>query len=367
MSACRTLGQKGMTLVELMVAMVISLVLLGGVYQIFTGSTNSNRENEQFARLQENARFAMEIIGRDLRMAGYSGCAAVDTTDPARFVNTLNNAGDYLFNFSIGMQGFDYIDPLDGDVVAADFSPVLDASIPLANLVELSDILTVRKADTANAVLLEDKNPAGSTSWSADLKVTDGTPTSQIDTNDILMISDCVNAAVFQVTNYTMTNGNTVHNSGGAPPLGDPAYPGNSTKDLGHNFQPGSEIVKFTTETYLIRNNAAGVPSLFRIDSDSVDELVEGVESMQIRYGIDNNNDRQVDAYVTATAAAADWTQVVSVRVALLLQSDINARLPVDNNVYDLDGDGAGDYGPIGDRRMRRVFKATVALRNRVS
>ncbi len=352
------LNQRGMTLVELLVGLTISLVILAGVYQVFVGSSTSYRENEQFARLQENARFAMEILGRDIRMAGYTGCAA----EVGSIVNTLNDTS-FLFNFNVGVQGFDYVGPVaPTGLDALDFSPNLDASIPLTDLVEGSDILTIRRVGGGDPIYLETAMP----DTSADLKVTDGTSTDLIDTDDIVMISDCVSAAVFQVTNYTQTNGNTVHNSGGTPTFGDPDYPGNATKNLGNSFGPGAEIVKMTTLSYFIRNNSLGVPSLYSTDYSSTIELIQGVERMQIRYGVDTDGDRQVNSYVTA-AGVASWDDVIAIRVGLLLQSDINGKAPADTATYDLDGDGVNEYNPADERRMRRVFKATFALRNRVS
>jgi len=360
------LNQRGMSLVELLVALTISLVILGGIYQVFVSSTTTYRENEQFARLQENARFAMAIIGRDLRMAGYTGCANLPA---GSIVNTLNDTS-FEFDFNVGVQGFDYVDPLDGNVVVTDFSPTLHSSIELiavddsganAPLVEGSDVLTIRRVDGGDPILVESEMPDSS----ADLKVTDNTD--DLQNNDIVMISDCTNAAIFQITNYTVSNGNVVHNSGGGATYGTVDYPGNATKNLGKSFPIGSEIVKLNTMSYLIRLNGAGVPSLYSSDYDGDVELIEGVERMQVRYGIDTDGDRQVDSYVPASGAAGDWSQIVAVRVALLMQGGIEPKAPVDSASYDLDGDGAAEYDPADERRMRRVFKATFALRNRVS
>ena len=344
----------GMTLVELLVALVISLVLLAGIYQIFVGSSTSYRENEQFARLQENARFAMDVIGRDLRMAGYTGCARI----PGSIVNTLQDTS-FLYDFNIGVQGFEYVGPLaPSGLDALDFSPSLDASVPLTEMVEGSDVLTLRRAGIGDPVLLE----TAMANSSDDLKVPNGTGTDLINTDDIVMISDCMDAAVFQLTSYTSATGSVVHDTGGT------TTPGNATKDLGKPFPLGSEIVRMTTMSYLIRNNPADIPSLYRVDSSGSTELVQGVERMQVRYGIDTDNDRQVDSYVTAAAAAADWNQVIAVRVALLLQTEIDPKLPADTSTYDLDGDGVSDFDdPADEQRMRRVFKATYAIRNRVS
>ncbi|NCP03074.1 MAG: prepilin-type N-terminal cleavage/methylation domain-containing protein [Deltaproteobacteria bacterium] len=350
--------EQGLTLVELLVALAIGLVLLGGVYQVFVSSTTVYRKNEQFARLQENARFAMEILGRNLRTAGYTGCS----NQAGTIVNTLNDTS-FMFDFNVGLQGFDYTGPtVPSGVDALDYSPNLDAAIPLTDLVEGSDIITIRSVATGNPILLETAMPDSS----ADLKVTDGTSTALIDTNDIVMISDCRNTAVFQVTNYTQANGNVVHNAGGTPTPGDPDYPGNLTKNLGQAFPPGSEIVKLSTTSYLIRNNPAGVPALYRAQYGQTEELVEGIERMQLRYGVDTTSDRQVDSYVSA-AGVADWNQVIAVRVGLLVQGPIDGKAAVDTNTYDLDADGAAEYDPPDERRMRRVFKSTFVLRNRAN
>jgi len=356
-------NQQGLSLVELLVALVISLVILGGVYQIFVGSNKSYRANEQFARLQESARFATDVIGRDLRVAGYTGCARISGS-----VNNILQDTSFFFNFNVGVQGFEYIGPVAPfGVDALDFSPNLDAGIPLTDMVEGSDVLTIRRAEAGNPVLLE----TAMANSSANLDLPDGTSTDLINTDDIVMISDCLDATVFQVTNYISGSGTVQHASGGTPTLGNADYPGNSTLDLGKQFQIGAEIVKMTTMSYLIRNNPAGVPSLYRANYTGSVEIVDGVEQMQVRYGIDTNGDRQVDSYVTAAAASANWGQVVAVRVVLLFQREIDPRAPIDTTTYDLDGDdttgtNGREYDPPDERRMRRIFKATYALRNRL-
>ena len=55
-------GESGLSLVELMVAMAISLILLAGVYRLFISSTTSYREQDDLARLQENVRAAMDVL-----------------------------------------------------------------------------------------------------------------------------------------------------------------------------------------------------------------------------------------------------------------------------------------------------------------
>ena len=72
--SCLKTKQQGMTLLEIMIAMLIGLFLLGGVLQIFINSNRSYRMQDNLSRMQENGRFAMEFISRDLRMADYRAC-----------------------------------------------------------------------------------------------------------------------------------------------------------------------------------------------------------------------------------------------------------------------------------------------------
>ncbi|MEM4245090.1 MAG: PilW family protein [Candidatus Nanoarchaeia archaeon] len=67
----RLLDKKGITLIELMIALVIAGILIGGVYKLFISQSKSYAVQEQVADTQQNIRGAMEILLRDLRMAGY--------------------------------------------------------------------------------------------------------------------------------------------------------------------------------------------------------------------------------------------------------------------------------------------------------
>jgi len=79
---------------------------------------------------------------------------------------------------------------------------------------------------------------------------------------------------------------------------------------------------------------------------------------MRISYGIDTSGDGSVDSTVTA-ASVANWDQVQTVQISLLLRSDNNA---LDQpQTYTFDG---ADTKPT-DRRIRKVFNATIAVRSR--
>ena len=106
------------------------------------------------------------------------------------------------------------------------------------------------------------------------------------------------------------------------------------------------------------------------------EELAEGIENLQLRFGVDTNGDGQVDAYktgkevangATATALDANWRNVLSVRVGLLIRSPENAGVPGTvagaPRTYKVLGT---TITPTNDGTMRQVYETTVALRNRI-
>jgi len=98
--------QHGISLVEILVSLVISLFLLAGIVQVYVGNKSSYAFTNSISRIQENGRYAMEVMARELRMAGFFGCAIFDPEDDAALdaiVNNLNKAGtgysDDLYDF----------------------------------------------------------------------------------------------------------------------------------------------------------------------------------------------------------------------------------------------------------------------------
>lgn len=334
--------QNGISLVEIMVALVAGLILSAGVVQIYAANKQSYRVTDAVARIQENARFAMEVLTRDIRMAGYQGCAAQSRT----LVNTLNDTTSFLYDFDTAIEGFEATS-------ATGWSPDPDSSItsPLSG----SDIVTIRGVFDEGIAITGQPNNSGDCSnasaHTADLKVTDASAFSD---GDIVIAGNCTNASIFQITNV---NGgmNVVHNTGGS------VNPGNATKDLGACYAGNGELVKIRTRTFYLRTNPAGLPALYRKDgSDNAEELVEGVEDLQILYGIDTDSDGTANQFIRANDVT-DWSQVTSVRITLLLQS-VEDNITTAPQTYTFNN---ATVTP-DDHRLRRVFTTTIGLRNRL-
>jgi type IV pilus assembly protein PilW len=359
------LCSPGFSIVELMVAMTIGLIILLATTTIFVQSKQSHTTQDSLARLQENSRFAMQFLMRDLRMAGYYGCA----DDVTSVVNTLD--------LTTSGGEFDASNPVQGSENKSNWYPLVPAGTGTAPPTKMhpgTDAITIRYADTDNAI---DIVPPFMPNTSAALKLG---ASNGLSTGEIIMVTDCSSTSVFQITGPDEPNCTTPpctinHNTGAS-------VPGNVTKNLGKIYEGDAQIVKFYYAGYYIAPGASNQPALFR-DTLVVDpatntskiqaqELVEGIENMQIVYGEDMSGDRIPDRYVKADTVA-NWRNVMAVRIGILARSLAQTESggkeygpDVDTGSYDVDGDGTNDFtvpAP-GDRYQRRVFRTTVLMRN---
>lgn len=355
---------RGFSLVEIMVALGISLFIMAGIGYVYTNSKQTYRVQEQLSRLQENGRLAFEYLTRDIRMAGYWGCGTAGiqsdvqfipptppnkcpTVPKGRLTNTLNNPSSNPFNFGRYIEGFDNI--------------ALPGFTTYPNVKAGTDVVVTRGAEPLG--LRVTKHAGGTPPGSSDIKVNDA---SRIQEGDILMVTDCTTAGVFQATKVN-TGTNVVHNTGTVGGIS----PGNSSNDLCKNYE-GGEVLKAFSRGYYIGTLASdgqptstGRPALFRTNFSAGQEVVPEVEDMQITYGIDTNNDYFVDTYLSAAqvAAANQWGMVKNARIELLLVSTednvtsgaIKYRFPT----------GAASDTTAPDRRLYYVTSTTVSIRNR--
>ncbi|MBW2690968.1 MAG: prepilin-type N-terminal cleavage/methylation domain-containing protein, partial [Deltaproteobacteria bacterium] len=89
----RSSGQSGLTLVELLVAMAIGLILLTGIFQVFLGSNSIYRTQDSLSRLQENGRFAIELLTQKVHLAGYPRISVTGNAYTGTAINGTNGAG----------------------------------------------------------------------------------------------------------------------------------------------------------------------------------------------------------------------------------------------------------------------------------
>ena len=334
--------QCGIGLVEIMVALTLGLVSMGGVLQVFLSNKQTYRMQEAHARLQENGRFAMEKISRDIREAGYWGCASRSVSASLKTtLNTLGTYQDYFYDFTRIVEGFE-------STGSSTWSPNIDTNVFL-NARGGNDILTVRAPLGSNIRITA---PMASSSDDPSISANN-----ELNPNDIVMVSDCASAIIMQVTDPSpQTAGPLQHTTGSGTP-------GNSTTDLGAVYGNDAEVAEIGTVSYYIRNNNySGLPSLYRREgSNNAEELIEGVENMQILYGEDTDGDFSANRYLPANSVG-NWANVVSVRLSLVLMT-VEDNLTSSAQTYQFNG--APVTAP--DRRLRRVFTSTIGIRNRLA
>lgn len=322
--------QLGITLIELMVAMVIGLILTAGVIQIFVGSQQTYRFQESLSRVQESGRYAAEAISRDLRGSDFRGCAGANPGN----VTDLVGDGDSDFLAGAGaIVGFQH-DGGWGDLAAA-----VTAEDPATD----SDI--VRLQSTAGGSTdVSEKQSKG-----ANLGVEDASGFSQ---GDIVMATNCTDAVIFQIKNNPGGGGGTGKDT--LTVAGEPAF---------YDTYNPTSVVKATVRYYFVAESEVGTePALYRMDSgEDPEEMVRGVERMVAFFGEDTTGDERVDTYSRANGVS-DWESVLSARVSLLVRGS-------EDNVTDesqtVSFPPGTDFTP-GDRRLRQVFTTTIAIRNRL-
>ena len=344
--------QRGLSLVELMVAITIGALLLGGAVSLFVSNKVTYQVTSDLSRLQENARFALDTMVRDIRMAGYFGCA----NDMTKITNNTGFTGGTLWDVSSALEGVNNAadtgtwSPSGRDVNTSGTGTTGDIAAG-------TDAITVRYASGAG------------------VPVTASTPTlitvsdvSEFTVKDVAVISDCGATDVFLVSAKNTSSNQLTPNA------------------LSRAYDPTANPTAstFYAARYYVANNGLtdpdGTPhkSLFR-ETNIFDpvagapkpdprELIDGVEDMQILYGLDTNADSAPDIYVDAGAteldSAAEWRSVVAVRIALLLRTIDQYGRVIDQKVYRLLGPSGPAFGPYNDTRQRRLFITTAVVRN---
>lgn len=343
--------QRGFNLVELMVAMGLSLVLLAGALSILYSSKVTNAENERIGRLQEAGRTVVELILRDARASGFVGCAR---PQPSYFSNLLNNPTSLLWNVDVSMQGFETTRSGTG------WTPALPALVRTSNGTAPtagSDILALRTAREGLPVFRL-ASPLMNRGDPLDIR-RDTNET--IAVGSTLVVGDCSGASAFAVTSFAPVGADraTVGHAQGAL---------NSRGSLGHSYRSGALVTPIDTVIYFVAPSESGEgPSLWRIvGNNTAQELVEGVENIQVLYGTGGGglNAISYDTAAVVDASPRGWNDVVSLSISVLIRSPGETNLERDQRSYQLLDQ---TIPAAGDRRQRSVFTTTVTLRNRSS
>lgn len=327
--------QKGFTLVELMVSLLLGLVVVGGVISVLVANRNSYRTNEGMSQVQETARTAFELLARDVRQTGGTGC-----DNARRMGNVLTGYSSAWWTNWASVQGFD---GTDGAVTTG---------TGLAQRVSGTDTLHMHSIEGGGFPINVHSAGAGTMTLNV-------TGTAPLASGDILLVCDFDHATIFKGDTFTAASNTITYSTG---------LPGNCSRGLGfptdcasgagnsYAFPRNAWVGRLRAVTWYIGNNnrpADGGRSLYRVRLDTnanlvTEEVVSGVSDLQVTYGRNG-----IDAIVAATSLTtpADWAAVNSVFITVTVNS-------IDSNVTTTPGTNSG--------RIQRSFTWLVALRNRV-
>ena len=348
-------SQQGLSLIELMIAIAIGLGLLAGLTTVFVNSSRSQAELTRASQQIENGRFATQLLQDDLWHAGFYGRhVAYVTAAPAALPDPCSTNLDtgtpvptpLQSALAFAVQGYN-----DAAVVPAALSTCLSA----ANLLAGTDILVVRRAESRAVAL-------------ASLNAT---------TIYLQSVAEAYDPVSLQPMRPIIALGNPSSAFTQASP---------TTGELG-------DIRRYRVHIYFIApcsvpagggadctgsadDGGRPIPTLKRLELGTggnfqVVPLVEGIENLQIDYGIDTvlvglpanapyAGDGMPDTF-TATPTAAQFSQVVALRVFLLARATESSASYVDTKTYDL-----GLHGTVapGGPYKRHVFSTLVRVQN---
>lgn len=351
----------GYSLIELMITMLIGFIILNGVFQVVMTSKRSELDHQEISYIQENARFALDILSRDIRMAGYIGCANNNTDQ----VNVITH--DVMgFIGTAGIKGF------DGDTSMSDFPVQYRALVK-----DKTDSLLIRRGESEQEILVRSQNPTTDTItlWTnhdfeqhQPLALVDGT---------------CRFSALFTASKidnaYTLSHSVSQNNCNdvlrGRYSCGDCSGSNCPRMLPSASYLAGARIMPLISNAYFIGESSLlpGTPALKRqsmlVDGGAIttrtEELATGVENIQFLYGVDTSQDGEINEYRKAVEMdinsdgvinSDDWERVITVKIDMLLIS----QAPVFTHPQTVVFNGIDYVGLF----MRQVVSTTIQIRN---
>lgn len=366
-------AQRGLSLVELMIAMAISLMLLAGLVTVFATSSQNQREMQKSAQQIESGRYAMDVLTQDLHHAGYYGryvptTAGTTLPDPC----ITGDAAALTTALPFPVQGYIATSQTTTpDLTGSSCATYLTST----NLKPGSDVLVVRRAETSPLAV-------GSASVSQEVYIQSNPSTVEIQ----------------------IGNGSTMTSTSKAD--------GSAATVKKKDGTTAEEIRKYRVHVYFVApcsipssgtacTGASGedtIPTLKRLELSASGgvrsltpvPLAEGIEALKIEFGVDNSpnstnastqliGDGAPDLYIpnqtTPSPAVADFANAVSAKVFVIARNTEKSAGFTDTKTYPvatpitsasgvtLNGTGL-IYGPYNDNYKRHAYNSEIRMQN---
>ena len=344
----------GASLIELMLALGLGVIVASGAARLFADSQRAYELLHGQTRMQESARQALDFIARSVRSAGYMGCRS----GTGRVRNTLNGSWGSIFEVDVS-KPVEAFDGRDTRGLPESWTPSL-ARVPrkgarnafargrgvdTGTILPFTDVLVLRRVASPGARVAAQAAPDG-------FPVVEDDGELDLEAGDFAVISDCRQAALFRVgqierddraATLVRTSGDGLFDNAAGASLSATDTPYGSVSG-----PEGAAVFGVVTEIYFVapgsgRNNAGTVPSSLwrKTTTDGPVEMIQGIEDLQVRLGLDGDGDGAVDRYALAGDAGGQDVRSIDVQVTA-------------NSVDTV----------AGGEPMRRTFSRLIALRN---
>jgi type IV pilus assembly protein PilW len=328
--------ERGLSLVELMISLAIGMFLLLGITSLIVQQNSSRDELEKSSRQIENGRYAIQVIRNDIQHAGYYGeffrgfnPLGAALPDPCSITPAGLEAG-----FALPIQGYDFA-PTAGPTGGSPL-PCLNP----ANLKAGTDILVVRRANTEvenggvnpGEILLQTNASSYVLNLAAGAFNTNNPPLPSPFNN--LVASGAIPAPLreYWVRVYFVSPCSVPAGGGATCTCQQQPAPDRRCIGADDNGNPIPTLKGLD----LTGENATNPPTPI--------PLAEGVENLQLDYGLDTDSDGYPDMFVTDPGVAngpnpggpPGWQSVVSVRLNLLARNTSCTTGYQDNKIYNV-------------------------------
>lgn len=402
MSKAQNNSESGYSIIEVLIGLALGIFLMFGMISLFASIRAVNVEGQALARLQENARFALEAISSDIRMSMHRHCSAFarkagkpDVIAPpivrasgaiAGIPGSAAESAAYPLPADYFLRGYE-CNFTDGDcdpAIPAELSGFLTGhGTDDGDQTFGTDVITIRfmaeGPPIAGDMLDAGGNPDSEVPIPVPANMPDGTDL-PFGSGDLVAISDCNNTDFFRITDIS---GNAVEHAAAS----------NFSAELSKPYlrDEDARLYSLRDITYALEMaevDGQMVSTLQRIADGNEIEMAQGVERLDIRYAIDRDGDgvsfltaSEVDdknaTDCPATIPGCFWRQVSAIEVSILMTSPEpvntlgnqpfryqNTDLTPPNGIPRCQDDAEAMPCTV-DRYMRREFRQIISVRNK--
>ena len=355
---------RGFSLIELMVAMVLGLILSAGIFTVFNGNKQSADLNATMADMQESARFALNQLSSDIRMAGYQGCKDINRGGPnilARGAPTTNlEQTATVGSLVIGPTNWTPAPP--GGTLGL-----------VSNSIADTHALTLQFGSNATFPLTQNVGgavPSRTASIPVDTTAGVSSEPFNIQTGEFALISNCTGSDLIKVSGVSATGFVTHTNAS------------NTSNSLSFDFlaDRNTKFMRFNSNRYYVGDTGtvgsdgtmitglyqqklpyeAGNPPVL---------MISGVENMRIVFGVRTGTDSF--SYLEPNSPDLNPEDIETIKIGLLMVSEDPVFYQIDERTYTLAGQaitaGTGPNTHPRDERYRQAFNTVVSTPNNTS